>query len=95
MERHGLYVAMLGGPPSFLQWAMLTDNYPIPNKRLRLARYVGLTQIFTSVQYSSTLCAVWPFRNNYKDYSMESRTHFRVHAALAKLKADQEEITHL
>uniref|UniRef100_A0A8C7YU11 Zgc:158403 n=1 Tax=Oryzias sinensis TaxID=183150 RepID=A0A8C7YU11_9TELE len=27
-------------------------------------------------------------KRNYKDYSMESRTQFRVHAALAKLKAD-------
>uniref|UniRef100_H2MPV7 Zgc:158403 n=1 Tax=Oryzias latipes TaxID=8090 RepID=H2MPV7_ORYLA len=27
-------------------------------------------------------------KHNYKDYSMESRTQFRVHAALAKLKAD-------
>ena len=27
-------------------------------------------------------------RHNYKEYSMESRTHFRIHAALSKLKAD-------
>lgn len=25
-------------------------------------------------------------RNNYKDYSMESRLHFRIHAALDSLK---------
>lgn len=30
-------------------------------------------------------------RHNYKEYSMESRTQFRVHAALAKLKADPGE----
>lgn len=36
-------------------------------------------------------------RHNYKEYSMESRTQFRIHAALAKLKADtgEEEDTHL
>lgn len=36
-------------------------------------------------------------RRNYKDYSMESRTLFRIHAALAKLKADlgEEEDTDL
>uniref|UniRef100_A0AAX7TDB5 Tetratricopeptide repeat domain 39A n=1 Tax=Astatotilapia calliptera TaxID=8154 RepID=A0AAX7TDB5_ASTCA len=36
-------------------------------------------------------------RHNYKDYSMESRTQFRVHAALAKLKADpgEDDDTHL
>lgn len=41
---------------------------------------------------------VSPVRNNYKEYSMESRTQFRVHAALIKLKADtsdQDEITSL
>lgn len=39
-----------------------------------------------------------PVRKNYKEYSMESRTQFRVHAALTKLKADtndQDEITTL
>lgn len=39
-----------------------------------------------------------PSRTNYKDYSMESRTQFRVHAALAKLKvspAEQEDMTRL
>uniref|UniRef100_A0A674M9F3 Zgc:158403 n=1 Tax=Takifugu rubripes TaxID=31033 RepID=A0A674M9F3_TAKRU len=30
-------------------------------------------------------------KHNYKDYSMESRTLFRIHAALAKLKADPGE----
>lgn len=30
-------------------------------------------------------------RHNYKEYSMESRTQFRIHAALAKLKADPGE----
>ncbi|XP_022052132.1 tetratricopeptide repeat protein 39A [Acanthochromis polyacanthus] len=36
-------------------------------------------------------------KHNYKEYSMESRTQFRIHAALAKLKADpgEEEDTHL
>lgn len=40
----------------------------------------------------------FPLRNNYKEYSMESRTQFRIHAALSKLKADvsdQDEITAL
>lgn len=43
------------------------------------------------------MCDVWTHRQNYKDYSMESRTQFRVHAALAKLKADpcDDEDTHL
>ncbi|KAF7220573.1 tetratricopeptide repeat protein 39A isoform X2 [Nothobranchius furzeri] len=35
-------------------------------------------------------------KHSYKDYSMESRTQFRVHAALAKLKADPgDEEAHL
>lgn len=33
----------------------------------------------------------FPRRRNYKEYSMESRTLFRIHAALAKLKADPGE----
>jgi len=64
---------------------------------------------FTHTEYSFLLVcccsslkyhivAVSPVRNNYKEYSMESRTQFRVHAALIKLKADtndQDEITSL
>ncbi|XP_075433623.1 tetratricopeptide repeat protein 39A-like [Ascaphus truei] len=30
-------------------------------------------------------------KNNYKNYSMESRTLFRIHAALSKLKAGESE----
>ncbi len=30
-------------------------------------------------------------RNNYKGYSLESRLHFRIHAALSQLKAPTEE----
>jgi hypothetical protein len=30
-------------------------------------------------------------RNNYKAYSLESRLHFRIHAALSQLKAPTEE----
>ncbi|MGH0186892.1 UNVERIFIED_CONTAM: hypothetical protein FKN15_022879 [Acipenser sinensis] len=30
-------------------------------------------------------------KHNYKDYSMESRTQFRIHAALSRLKAVPEE----
>lgn len=31
------------------------------------------------------------FRNDYKGYSLESRLHFRVHAALSQLKATDSE----
>ena len=31
------------------------------------------------------------FRNDYKGYSLESRLHFRVHAALSQLKASDTE----
>lgn len=47
--------------------------------------------------HAFTTSAVLTYRHNYKDYSMESRTQFRVHAALAKLKADpgEDDDTHL
>lgn len=32
-----------------------------------------------------------PQKNNYKGYSLESRLHFRIHAALSQLKAPTEE----
>lgn len=49
------------------------------------------------VGHALTTSAVLTYRHNYKDYSMESRTQFRVHAALAKLKADpgEDDDTHL
>uniref|UniRef100_A0A668AC05 Zgc:158403 n=1 Tax=Myripristis murdjan TaxID=586833 RepID=A0A668AC05_9TELE len=66
------------------------DHYLVPNSLLELSLlYIDQGRRDEAVR------VLRKAKNNYKDYSMESRTHFRVHAALAKLKADQEEITHL
>lgn len=35
------------------------------------------------------------FRQNYKNYSMESRTHFRIQAALHKARGTRENGTHV
>ncbi|XP_062310441.1 tetratricopeptide repeat protein 39A isoform X1 [Osmerus eperlanus] len=69
------------------------DHYLVPNALLEL-----------SLLYSAQGCKeqavklLHKAKNNYKEYSMESRTQFRIHAALSKLKADtgnQDEITEL
>lgn len=64
---------------------------------------VILNETWTQTLLDEFLCStltsstVLTHRHNYKEYSMESRTQFRVHAALAKLKADpaDEEDTHM
>ena len=30
------------------------------------------------------------YRNNFKDYTLQSRLHFRIHAAQGQIKADAE-----
>uniref|UniRef100_A0AAY5KVK8 Tetratricopeptide repeat domain 39A n=1 Tax=Esox lucius TaxID=8010 RepID=A0AAY5KVK8_ESOLU len=69
------------------------DHYLVPNALLEL-----------SVVYMDTgrkeeaIKLLLKAKTNYKEYSMESRTQFRIHAALSKLKADssdQDEITAL
>uniref|UniRef100_A0A673WUH6 Zgc:158403 n=1 Tax=Salmo trutta TaxID=8032 RepID=A0A673WUH6_SALTR len=69
------------------------DHYLVPNALLEL-----------SVVYMDTgrkeeaIKLLVKAKTNYKEYSMESRTQFRIHAALSKLKADtsdQDEITPL
>ncbi|XP_071391137.1 tetratricopeptide repeat protein 39A [Centroberyx affinis] len=69
------------------------DHYLVPNSLLELSLlYIDQGRRDEAVKL------LHKAKNNYKEYSMESRTQFRVHAALAKLKADpgdQEEITHL
>ncbi|KAM3864261.1 tetratricopeptide repeat protein 39A [Diretmus argenteus] len=69
------------------------DHYLVPNALLELSLlYVDQGRRDKAVKL------LHKAKNNYKEYSMESRTQFRVHAALAKLKADsgdQDEITHL
>ncbi|XP_075888475.1 tetratricopeptide repeat protein 39A [Nelusetta ayraudi] len=65
---------------------MRFDHYVVPNTLVELSllyidqgRRDEAIKLLTKAKY------------NYKEYSMESRTHFRIHAALAKLKADQGE----
>ncbi|XP_030634780.1 tetratricopeptide repeat protein 39A-like [Chanos chanos] len=67
------------------------DHYLIPNALLELSFLCS--QRGNREQAISLLQRA---KNNYKDYSMESRTIFRIHAALSKLKgssADTEEST--
>ncbi|XP_076844744.1 tetratricopeptide repeat protein 39A isoform X2 [Brachyhypopomus gauderio] len=67
------------------------DHYLIPNTLLEL----GLLYIDTG-RREQAVKLLQKAKNNYKEYSMESRTQFRIHAALCKLKADtsdQDEIT--
>ncbi|KAL7988347.1 hypothetical protein Chor_007266, partial [Crotalus horridus] len=62
------------------------DHYLVPNALLELSLlYVAQGQNEEAVQLLRTA------KNNYKNYSMESRTLFRIHAVLSKLKASQEE----
>ncbi|RXN33718.1 tetratricopeptide repeat 39A [Labeo rohita] len=69
------------------------DHYLVPNALLELS----LLFIDTG-RKEQAIKLLQKAKNNYKEYSMESRTQFRVHAALTKLKADtsdQDEITTL
>uniref|UniRef100_A0A8C9RDT8 Tetratricopeptide repeat protein 39A-like n=1 Tax=Scleropages formosus TaxID=113540 RepID=A0A8C9RDT8_SCLFO len=63
------------------------DHYLVPNALLEL----GL--LYAQLGHKEQATKL----NNYKDYSMESRTMFRIHAALSKLKTDtsDEESTEL
>ncbi|KAJ8251814.1 hypothetical protein GJAV_G00225710 [Gymnothorax javanicus] len=59
------------------------DHYLVPNALLELSLlYVDLGQREKAVKLLQKA------KNNYKEYSMESRTQFRIHAALSKLQAD-------
>ncbi|TRY56050.1 hypothetical protein DNTS_017902 [Danionella cerebrum] len=69
------------------------DHYLVPNALLEMS----LLYIDTG-RKEQAVKLLQKAKNNYKEYSMESRTQFRVHAALTKLKADtsdQEEISQL
>uniref|UniRef100_A0A671S0B5 Tetratricopeptide repeat protein 39A n=1 Tax=Sinocyclocheilus anshuiensis TaxID=1608454 RepID=A0A671S0B5_9TELE len=69
------------------------DHYLVPNALLEMS----LLYIDTG-RKEQAIKLLQKAKNNYKEYSMESRTQFRVHAALTKLKADtseQDEITAL
>ncbi|XP_075758490.1 tetratricopeptide repeat protein 39A-like isoform X2 [Pelodiscus sinensis] len=62
------------------------DHYLVPNALLELS-LLHLAQ----GRSEEAVGLLRRARNNYKNYSMESRTLFRIHAALSRLKADQEE----
>ncbi|KAG6930292.1 Tetratricopeptide Repeat Domain 39A-like, partial [Chelydra serpentina] len=62
------------------------DHYLVPNALLEL----GLLQLAQG-RGEAAVPLLRRARNNYKNYSMESRTLFRIHAVLSRLKADQEE----
>ncbi|KAJ8264019.1 hypothetical protein GJAV_G00144160 [Gymnothorax javanicus] len=62
------------------------DHYLVPNALLELGMLH--TQLGRKEQAVRLLQRA---KNNYKDYSMESRTMFRIHAALSKLKADSSD----
>ncbi|XP_058510389.1 tetratricopeptide repeat protein 39A [Solea solea] len=68
------------------------DHYLLPNSLVEL----GLLYIDQG-RRDEAIKALRKAKHNYKDYSMESRTQFRVHAALAKLKTDpsEDEDSHL
>uniref|UniRef100_A0A4W5KV16 Zgc:158403 n=1 Tax=Hucho hucho TaxID=62062 RepID=A0A4W5KV16_9TELE len=69
------------------------DHYLVPNALLELS----VVYIDTGRKEEAIKLLV-KAKTNYKEYSMESRTQFRIHAALSKLKADtsdQDEITPL
>ncbi|TFK01370.1 NTPase KAP family P-loop domain-containing protein 1 [Platysternon megacephalum] len=62
------------------------DHYLVPNALLEL----GLLHLAQG-RSEAAVPLLRRARNNYKNYSMESRTLFRIHAVLSRLKADQEE----
>ncbi|XP_054892028.1 tetratricopeptide repeat protein 39A isoform X1 [Poeciliopsis prolifica] len=62
------------------------DHYLVPNALVELSLlYIDQGKRDAAIKI------LHKAKHNYKDYSMESRTLFRIHAALAKLKADPEE----
>ncbi|KAG9338762.1 hypothetical protein JZ751_025198 [Albula glossodonta] len=69
------------------------DHYLVPNALLEL----GL--LYTNLgRKEQAVKMLQKAKNNYKDYSMQSRTMFRIHSALSNLKADssdQDEYTEL
>uniref|UniRef100_A0A8C7QR90 Zgc:158403 n=1 Tax=Oncorhynchus mykiss TaxID=8022 RepID=A0A8C7QR90_ONCMY len=69
------------------------DHYLVPNALLELSVvYIDMGRKEEAIKL------LVKAKTNYKEYSMESRTQFRIHAALSKLKADtsdQDEITPL
>ncbi|KAG7491573.1 hypothetical protein MATL_G00005220 [Megalops atlanticus] len=66
------------------------DHYLVPNALLEL----GL--LYTHLgRKEQAIKLLQKAKNNYKDYSMESRTTFRIHAALSKLKADKSDLDEL
>eukprot|EP00064_Thunnus_orientalis_P011874 superscaffoldBa00001761_g11906 len=68
------------------------DHYLVPNSLVELSLlYID------QGRRDEAINLLHKAKQNYKDYSMESRTQFRVHAALAKLKAGpgEEEDSHL
>ncbi|XP_036407955.1 tetratricopeptide repeat protein 39A [Megalops cyprinoides] len=59
------------------------DHYLVPNALLELSLlYIDLGRKEEAVKLLQKA------KNGYKEYSMESRTQFRIHAALSKLQAD-------
>ncbi|KAG9343936.1 hypothetical protein JZ751_013324, partial [Albula glossodonta] len=59
------------------------DHYLVPNALLELSLlYIDLGRREQAVKLLQKA------KNGYKEYSMESRTQFRIHAALSKLQAD-------
>ncbi|XP_048474064.1 tetratricopeptide repeat protein 39A isoform X2 [Rhincodon typus] len=62
------------------------DHYLIPNALLELSLlYIQQARKEEAIKWLRRA------KQNYKDYSMESRTLFRIHAALSKLKAEKDE----
>ncbi|XP_043956221.1 tetratricopeptide repeat protein 39A [Gambusia affinis] len=62
------------------------DHYLVPNALVELSLlYIDQGRRDAAIKILHKV------KHNYKDYSMESRTLFRIHAALAKLKANPEE----
>ncbi|XP_047428246.1 tetratricopeptide repeat protein 39A isoform X2 [Mugil cephalus] len=67
------------------------DHYLVPNTLVELSLlYIDQGRRDEAIKLLNKA------KHNYKEYSMESRTQFRVHASLAKLKANPgEEDTHM
>ncbi|XP_028310994.1 tetratricopeptide repeat protein 39A isoform X1 [Gouania willdenowi] len=62
------------------------DHYLVPNSMVELSLlYIDQGRRDEAIKL------LHKAKRNYKEYSMESRTQFRIHAALAKLKADPGE----